>query len=148
MCSQILTRKSTAPSSGNFCWLADLDLDSFRLIKLFTFKTSDSKCVLYSNICLEIKTYSQLFLFYSLFHFFPKCQVLSAHVPYFLLCVPNIFIYSFKHWLQIYLNICLWSFHFFKYIQIFVWGGFSFSNMLKYWFGPFFKYSLIPCDKT
>ena len=43
MCSQILTMKSTAPSSSNFCRFADFGWDSWSLRKMFTFKTSDSK---------------------------------------------------------------------------------------------------------
>ena len=41
MCSQIFDRKTTAPSSGDFCRLADSDYDSWSPRKSLTFKTSD-----------------------------------------------------------------------------------------------------------
>ena len=42
ICSQIFDWKSTTTSSSNFCWLADLDSDSWSLIQSLTFKTSYS----------------------------------------------------------------------------------------------------------
>ena len=49
MCSQIFNRKSTAPSSFDFCWLAHLDYDSWSLRKNITLKSSSSKYVFKKN---------------------------------------------------------------------------------------------------
>ena len=74
---------------------------------------------MYLNICLKIKIYLQIYFSVS-FQFPQKCQLSSAYIPSFSLWYQNIFEYLFKLVPQIYLNIHLLSFQYFKYICIFV----------------------------
>ena len=63
---------------------------------------------------------------------FSQNVISKVHIFHILLLALNIFEYLLKLWPKTYLTICLWRFQSFKYIHIYVWWGFSFSNILEY----------------
>ena len=75
---------------------------------------------------------------------------ISKYLSQNLKIISDIFVFCFVPLCPnyyLYENICSWRIQFFKYICIFVWGGLILSNILKYFFRPFFKYSsLVLCS--